>query len=481
MTAPTIVTGHVLYDSTSGKTSHVIDAPTNQEGDLIVMFFLVDGATTISSSDFDSTLYSNITVDSTATASVFLRVATSSEPTTYTITVVDSERAVAIVFAVRGGTIVNNQATNANGTSATASVNNVTTDVADCLAIALIGTDIITTPLGTMSTHTKIGEKSFTSGGTVAAFYQTIASPTTTGADSVSLNVSEQWIGLHFAIEPTATGNEGDLSKTVDAVTISSTGSISLNAALSKSLDAVTISSTSSISLSGSLTKTLDNTTIASQAILEIVGALSKSIDAITIDSSGSLLLNGSLGINLEDVGLNGTGSIGLNAVVGISLANVEVNSVATIALNGELEVTLENISLASTGDLEGNNNGSLTKTLEDFGILANASISLNGSLSKSLQDILITSESTLAILGELSKGLEDVSLVSVGEFYASIGEVIILLDSVTVTATSTFGDSIISIISGTVKSPSNSGSVIGLSRTPIIYFDSNGEVTSFN
>lgn len=208
MTAPAIVSGHTVHVDTSNTTDHTIDAPTHSEGDIIYIAIASDGnSDTLTAPGFFSTLYDNIPIQTDALSKIavfamFYKVAGASEPETYTVTGSVSERAGMIAFAVTGAGDIDANGADTRGSSSTATLPAVTTTQADCLRISVVGTDVDTTPHGAASTLTKLGEAGGTSSGTVSVYYKTLTNNGASDSETVSLNITEQWISRTFALAP---------------------------------------------------------------------------------------------------------------------------------------------------------------------------------------------------------------------------------------------------------------------------------------
>lgn len=209
MTVPSIVAGHTTQADTVNATTRTINTPTYSAGNLIVLAVVTDAASgTISSPDFADYIFQDRPIktaggSTVALASVMWKVA-GSEGATYTIDTSASERVGAICFAVSGADSGIHAATETNGDSGTATVPAIVTSVADCLRISIVGADgtTQTTPHGTATNHTKLGEAWATSSGAVSAHYKTIPSPTTDSAETSTLTASFRWIGFSIALAP---------------------------------------------------------------------------------------------------------------------------------------------------------------------------------------------------------------------------------------------------------------------------------------
>ncbi|TXH18131.1 MAG: hypothetical protein E6R03_02700 [Hyphomicrobiaceae bacterium] len=212
MTTPSIVSGHSTAADTVNATSRTINAPTYSAGNVVLLAVVTDAASgTISSPHFADYIFQDRPIktaggSTVALASVMWKVALAagSEGSTYTIDTSASERVGAICFAVADAEAAIHAATETNGDSGTATLPAIITTVADCLRISIVGADgtTQTTPHGTATNHTKLGEAWATSSGAVSAHYKTISSPTTDGAETSTLAASFRWIGFSIALAP---------------------------------------------------------------------------------------------------------------------------------------------------------------------------------------------------------------------------------------------------------------------------------------
>lgn len=221
MTVPTIVSGHTTKADTGNTTSRTINVPTYAQNDIIILGVVADiddGIITVPGGGF-SAVYQDVDIKTdfdtlTATASVFWKVASASEGSTYTIATNISERVVAICFAVRGADTsnpINAIGTPENGDSITATVPAVTTTVASCLRISIIGCDqnSDTTPHGAPTGHTKIDDLFAASTGAISAHYKSVTTASTDAAADSTMNAVQEWVGLSFAIAPAGGGGGG--------------------------------------------------------------------------------------------------------------------------------------------------------------------------------------------------------------------------------------------------------------------------------
>lgn len=196
-----------------------------------------------------------------------------------------------------------------------------------------------------------------------------------------------------------ASGRTGVLSQTLDALTLSSAASLSLNGVLSQSLGSLTLSAAGSVGLNAALSKTLGSLTLA---------------------SSASVSLNASLSQTLGDLSLTATGTV-------------------TNAISGVLSQTLGAATLSSTGSLS--LNAVLSQTLGGLTLATAGSLSLDGVLTQSLGALTLASTGALTVSGGLAQSLDALTLVALGsQGSASTGELDVTLGASTLIATATSG-----------------------------------------
>jgi hypothetical protein len=208
MAAPTIVAGATKLQQTTNATNHVINTPTHSSGNVIYIAACVDSGTVVTKPTDFSILHDAISVDSGAAQGfVWYKPAGGSEPGSYTYTLGTSERSAAIAWAVAGDGGIDAQGVNATGSGTTATVPAVVATQADCLRISIVFVDFgnTTTPHGTATNgHSDIDEAGATSGGALSVHYKTLVSSGSDSSATVSLNATEGWVGVAFAIAPAA-------------------------------------------------------------------------------------------------------------------------------------------------------------------------------------------------------------------------------------------------------------------------------------
>lgn len=211
MPAPSVNSGHTLRENSNTVMMHVIDAPSHSENDAIYFFLLVDGNQTILAPAGFETILSNLAVrtgDHTATVSFFRKVAGGSEPSTYTASTLSGERSVAIAWSQSDDNNVDVSATT-SGDGSTVTCPSATTTEADTLILRMVGTDNVTLPHGTATGYTYLAGVERSSGGTVSVQYKVQAAAGATGTEDVSIDSTQEWIGITVAIKGAGSGGGG--------------------------------------------------------------------------------------------------------------------------------------------------------------------------------------------------------------------------------------------------------------------------------
>lgn len=198
-------------DASSVTTTPVTKPDTAPSGDLVFILMSSD-ANTPQVFTFDGAfteLYPDALYQSAATAVVAYKTSGGSE-SDYSVGMGTSERQVWICFAVTDHNGIDVSATANTGSSGTATFPAMTPTETGCLGIRVCLTDqnaTSTVPFGTMSGSgwSLIDEHFGASAGGIGAWQKTLG---TGGVEEASgtatLNVSEQWWAVSFAIKPAA-------------------------------------------------------------------------------------------------------------------------------------------------------------------------------------------------------------------------------------------------------------------------------------
>lgn len=209
MAAAPTVNDYASGFDTSNTTSTVVTAPANAAGDEFFLFISSDAASQTFSdpTGLFTKVYNNVQVSgNTATFALFKKTSSGSEASTFNIDVGTSERQAWVIYAVRGGNNINAQGTNATGNSATATIPGFTTTVDNCLAFGAVITDGNTQPHGATADYISQVQTGSSTASTLGLQYLTKTTAGTVADNTCSLNISEQWLGISIAIEPTTGG-----------------------------------------------------------------------------------------------------------------------------------------------------------------------------------------------------------------------------------------------------------------------------------
>lgn len=215
--APSIVGG--ATNGFSGGTSWSVTTPTHSVGDLLILVQVQDNPTVGDVATFSATgwtwLLNTQSIVGQATLGVAYKIAGSSEPATFTVSSDNDERTPWVCFAVTGHDGIAVSAASANtGSGTSPTFPGVSVPEADCLVLALLGTDGISTPHTPPSGYTAITEVSQSSGGSVSAHYKVPVGVGTETPGTATIS-SEDWAGFTLAVAPAAGGGGGHDDLTV--------------------------------------------------------------------------------------------------------------------------------------------------------------------------------------------------------------------------------------------------------------------------
>ena len=126
----------------------------------------------------------------------------------------------------------------------------------------------------------------------------------------------------------------GNLSATLDSVSVSATAAAAIIATLAASLADVSVSSDADVAIVGSLSVTVADATITSDADLPIVGAMTSAVDDVSLSGAAALPIIGTLSLSIDDVLLSGSASASLSgSLSGVTLDDITLSSSAIIVL----------------------------------------------------------------------------------------------------------------------------------------------------
>ena len=193
----------VVSTADSGSVKdHLINTPSHVELDVIYIGVVCDDDLTLTAPDGFTAVIENqavITGSDSATFSLYKKTAGSSEPGSYTVKSSGSERAALLAFSVENDNGVDVFSTS-DGTSSTATCPTVTTTGTDRLICRIVATEGYSIPHQQLAGYTFATEAGVSSGGSISLQYLTQATAGASGAETVTLNDSERWLGLTLAI-----------------------------------------------------------------------------------------------------------------------------------------------------------------------------------------------------------------------------------------------------------------------------------------
>ena len=269
-----------------------------------------------------------------------------------------------------------------------------------------------------------------------------------------------------LAVRSGAASPSGTLAKTLDSVTLTSSGTLSggastgslsstladaslsasgtlasgLTGTVSSTLADATLSGTGTVSAgaSGSVTRTLDAVTLSSSGTIGIglTGSVSASLDAATLVSSGTVAAgaSGTVTHTLDNATLSSTGGAAgtVTGSVSATLAAATCSSTGTLAagLSGTVVRTLDAVTSSATGTLTNGASGTVTRTLANATLASGGSLSagLTAQVNRALESCVVSSSGTLAsgLTGTLSVQLASATLqsgnVAVGGLRIKVG-----------------------------------------------------------
>jgi len=148
-----------------------------------------------------------------------------------------------------------------------------------------------------------------------------------------------------------------------------------------------------------------------------VSGVLTKTLDAATVSATGTLgaTASGALTATLAAATLSSAGALAIAATSTTTLAAATVSSTATLANTGALTATLASATLAATGATGAFAVGALTATLADATVSSTATLAIAGATTATLDVATLTSAGALANTGALTATLASATVVAVG------------------------------------------------------------------
>lgn len=267
----------------------------------------------------------------------------------------------------------------------------------------------------------------------------------------------------------------GELTQTLDALTLASAGAVDVVGVLTVTLETIALAAVGSVGAvpaSGVLTQTLDDLSVSASGGVEVSGVSSVNLDALTFDSMGVVegafdavrraILDGIDSDQAEATGWDALRStIPVTAVVRTSATEVTITLPALPTYNltvdetltatvpasaligaaplvatptmavmahpgiaGVLAQTLDVLQVSSAGTVD--IAGALTQTLELLTTTATATVDVLGALTSTLAAATLNSDGvvgSLPALGDLNQTLDPVALVADGAVSAGAAD----------------------------------------------------------
>lgn len=215
MAVPTIQAGNTSGADASNTTSTPVTKPgTSPSGDLIILPIGSDlsSAQTFTFDGSFTKLYTDEFYQSVANACIAYKTSGGAE-TDYTVTLGTTERQVWQCLSVHGHNGFDAHPASNSGSGTTATFPDMTTTQNDCLGIRVCLTDqnaTSTIPFGAMSGSgwTLLAEIFGTSAGGCGVWYKSLPTAGLESSGTATLNTSEQWWTVSFAVAPAAAGTK---------------------------------------------------------------------------------------------------------------------------------------------------------------------------------------------------------------------------------------------------------------------------------
>lgn len=110
----------------------------------------------------------------------------------------------------------------------------------------------------------------------------------------------------------------GSVNKTLDALTLTASGDLTIEATLSRTLGTLTLSSSADLTIEGAVNVTLGDVALVSSADLTIRGVLTQTLGSLTGSGSADLGIDGATGGTLDDLTLVAAGELGAAATTAL-------------------------------------------------------------------------------------------------------------------------------------------------------------------
>jgi hypothetical protein len=239
-------------------------------------------------------------------------------------------------------------------------------------------------------------------------------------ASEARLLASHRGIAFERASRKLAVSSaSGSVTHTLDAATLSSSGTVSagLTGSVSASLSAATLVSSGTVAAgaSGSVSRSLDNATLSSSGTVAAgaTGNVTRTLDNATLSSTG---------------GAAGTVAGSVSAT--LAAATCSATGTLTAGLSGSVTRTLDAVTSSATGTVTNGASGTVTQTLANATLVSTGTFSpgLTAQVNRALDSCVVSSSGTLSAgaTGTLSVQLASATLqsgnVAVGGLRIKVG-----------------------------------------------------------
>jgi hypothetical protein len=303
-----------------------------------------------------------------------------------------------------------------NATTGTNPTVSVTTIAAGCLIFAVVATGA-NTFVPTARTGISLYEEDLTSPTTIGGAGQYYVK-SNTGAQAMSwtFSTSDDYGAIAVAFKEVLPTITGTLTKTLDGISLSAIGVISVSGSLTKTLDGITKTITGTVDVTGAVSKTLDGIVANLTGVIDVKGDLNKTLDGITLQATGTVgeaTITGTLNITLDAVVLNASGAVAVVGNLDKTLDGINVSASGMIAVAGALTKTLDGINLSAVGVVSVS--GISNITLDGIGINAAGAVSVSGDFTKTLDGISLAGAGTVEVTSSLAKVLDEIAFSASG------------------------------------------------------------------
>jgi len=207
-------------------------------------------------------------------------------------------------------------------------------------------------------------------------------------------------------------GIGGAASITLGGCTISSAGTLLIQAAESTTLGAVSLNGTGTIHLQAAESTTLANCSILSIGALLVQAGSAVSIGPVSLFAAGSLTLQSAASIDLDSCTITSAGSLAIAGTLGIALDAATLTSAGLLAIQAAASLTLDSCTLVSTGTPV----GIAAITLGPATLTSAGDLVIQAAATVGLDTATLASTGRLFVQAAVSVELAPVSLTSVGQ-----------------------------------------------------------------